>query len=317
MKSTRTFFKQLFKVFLFIALLSPTLFMSNCNKGSVEIFDIIDTVVNCSLPYVVHFYPDATYGSGDVDFEWDFGDGSSETIRTPVHIYENTGLYNVTLTITNKDAKESKNIALDLREESLPIIPFFEMEAGGPKNWAPTQMYFDNFSEHATSYYWDFGDGYSSILKNPEHIFAQEGDFTVSLGAICEGDTVFQTKNLSILPPPDDIYIDEVAVWLPSGFNNTELYCNVYYDIYTVDDEGPTVVASSFPVTFPIREEIFFFHGNWDDDILTFEIWEVGNANDPVYVFDIPMYRIQDNFYPSVLVWENGDYGAEVLVGYE
>ena len=315
MKSTSINSKNILRVFIVLLFLSPAFLLTNCNKGMVKIYNIIDTVENCSTPYIVNFFPDAEYGNGDVSYEWDFGDGSSSTERNPVHVYENTGLFQVTLTITNKDAKESKTVALDLQEESISIIPYFEMHSAGSHAWAPVEMFFDNYSEHATSYIWDFGDEFSATNENPTHIYTQEGDYTVSLGAICNGDTAFQNRDLTVLPPPNDIYIDQVTVWLPDGFIGTDLYCVVFYSNFTVEESDVYNVVD-FPVVFPIREEIFHFHGDYDDDVLAFEIWEIGNDSEPVYVFTIPMYRIQDNYYPSLLGWENGDFAAEVTVDY-
>lgn len=308
--------KIIFRI-LFVALvISPVFFLTNCNKGSVKIYGIIDTVENCKAPYIVSFYPDAEYGSGDVHYRWRFGDGTESSERTPVHVYENTGVYNVILEITNKDAVDTKSISLDLSAESLPIIPYFEMEATGKYSWAPVEMNFYNESQHATSFYWDFGDGYNINIENPQHVFTQQGDFTVTLGAICSGDTAFYERELSVLPPPSDIYIDEVAVWLPNSFLGANLYCVAYYDIFTVEESPTAVGITSFPVIFPIREDIFHFTGNYNSDLLAFEIWEEGNVSEPVYIFEIPMYQLQDMYYPEIVGWENGDYAAEVALAY-
>lgn len=316
MKSSSASAKRIIGIITAAAFILPV-FLFSCNKGSVKIYDIIDTVENCKIPYVVSFYPDAEYGPGDVSYEWSFGDGKTSNERTPVHVYEETGVYNVILTITNKEVKDSKSISLDLSTESIPILPYFEMEAAGKYAWAPVEMNFYNESQHATSYYWKFGDGYSSTLKNPQHVFLVEGDYEISLGALCSGDTAFQTRELSVLPPPEDIYIDEVAVWLPDAYLGANLYCVAYYDnIFTIEESPTAVGISQYPVVFPIREDIFHFQGDYDDALLTFEIWEEGNYNEPVYIFDIPTYRLQDMFYPNLLVWESNDYAAEVSLDY-
>jgi PKD repeat protein len=316
MKSLHASTKIIIRLIALSAVLFPLFLLTNCNKGSVKIYNIIDTVENCKVPYIVSFYPDAEYGPGDVSYEWSFGDGTTANERTPVHVYEETGIYNVILTITNKEVRESKSISLDLSSESLPVVPYFEMEATGKYAWAPVEMNFFNESERATSYYWEFGDGYSSTLKNPQHVFLEQGDHNITLGAICSGDTAFQTRELTVLPPPSEIYIDEVAVWLPNSFLGANLYCVAYYDIFTIEESPTAVGISSFPVVFPIREDIFHFHGDYDDAYLTFEVWEEGNFNEPVYIFDIPMYAIQDQFYPNMLVWENNSYAAEVYLDY-
>lgn len=59
---------------------------------------------------------------------------------------------------------------------------------------------FVNASANADFYSWDFGDGDTSSLANPEHTFAAPGDYTVALIASRCGraDTLFQTVNIVV-----------------------------------------------------------------------------------------------------------------------
>jgi hypothetical protein len=62
----------------------------------------------------------------------------------------------------------------------------------------------------ALSYYWDFGDGSSSVVENPiPHVFTTGGLYTVSL--IIEnssGMTAVATVNIDVLPD-DGVFVDE------------------------------------------------------------------------------------------------------------
>ncbi len=49
------------------------------------------------------------------------------------------------------------------------------------------EVSFINESINATSYHWDFGDGDSSTLKNPGHVYQTPGEYTVTLTAIIDG----------------------------------------------------------------------------------------------------------------------------------
>lgn len=40
---------------------------------------------------------------------------------------------------------------------------------------------FENLSSNASSWFWDFGDGNTSFLQNPSHVYTQGGDYTVTL----------------------------------------------------------------------------------------------------------------------------------------
>lgn len=43
---------------------------------------------------------------------------------------------------------------------------------------------FENISEKADTYIWDFGDGDTSSVTNPEHVYARSGNYEVRLSAI-------------------------------------------------------------------------------------------------------------------------------------
>jgi PKD repeat protein len=58
------------------------------------------------LPLAVQFSDDST-GSPTV-WEWSWGDlTANDTIRNPVHVFNATGLYTVTLTVTNADGSNT------------------------------------------------------------------------------------------------------------------------------------------------------------------------------------------------------------------
>lgn len=61
---------------------------------------------------------------------------------------------------------------------------------------------FDNRSQNATSYWWDFGDGTVSALDSPEHEYANEGVYTVTLFAISPCDTAIFVETIHLLLAP-------------------------------------------------------------------------------------------------------------------
>lgn len=120
----------------------------------------------------------------DLTYDWDFGDGSphSDAIN-PSHHYGFVGSpFTVTLTATNgigctstlvmKDmitVNSSSLTAFVVKPDSVVNIPvytfsFLDQSTGGPLTW-----------------HWDFGDGTTSIQKNPEHTYADTGRYKVTL----------------------------------------------------------------------------------------------------------------------------------------
>ena len=45
----------------------------------------------------------------DVDVKWNFGDGSTSSEQNPMHTYEESGPYTVTLTVTDSEGAEAFN----------------------------------------------------------------------------------------------------------------------------------------------------------------------------------------------------------------
>ncbi len=63
------------------------------------------------------------------------------------------------------------------------------------------EVAFTNFSQNATSYSWDFGDGNTSTDENPTHIYATEGDYTVTLTARDGSDDAMFSEDITITDP--------------------------------------------------------------------------------------------------------------------
>lgn len=58
---------------------------------------------------------------------------------------------------------------------------------------------FENCSQDADSYVWDFGDGSTSTLESPNHIYKKGDVYTVSMKATGKGDDQIITRELEIV----------------------------------------------------------------------------------------------------------------------
>lgn len=61
---------------------------------------------------------------------------------------------------------------------------------------------FQNTSENANTFDWDFGDGNGSIEENPSHIYTAEETFTIHLEVTNADGSDEASRNLLINPPP-------------------------------------------------------------------------------------------------------------------
>lgn len=133
-----------------------------------------------------------------VSWFWDFGDGTFSTLQSPTHQYSISGLYNISLTVTNSkgcsqstffpglvDLNQCKLNGIPLDPSSLPPIvdPSNPITGNLPLAHlcAPQLVQFANPDSSANSWFWDFGDGNHSTTANPSHMYQNPGLYTVQL----------------------------------------------------------------------------------------------------------------------------------------
>ena len=126
-------------------------------------------------PSVVNF----TSFSQDADAHlWDFGDGTTSTNQHPSHIYNSPGVYSVSLIAMNTLGCSDTM----LRQQYIRVLgPVTNFTASAFAGCHPFQVDFNDLSQDAVDWSWFFGDGYSSSVQNPTHVFQDTGSFTVSL----------------------------------------------------------------------------------------------------------------------------------------
>lgn len=84
------------------------------------------------------------------------------------------------------------------------VIPVADFSASPISGTVPLTVTFVNSSTNATDYLWDFGDGITSTVTNPSHIYSQAGAFTISLAAGngIATDTLTRTGYITTVAPP-------------------------------------------------------------------------------------------------------------------
>ena len=151
-------------------------------------------------PFTTYFQ---NYSQNAVKYSWSFGDGGSSEKANPSYIFDEPGTWFVTLTAWSADNQIS--VYTDsIRVNDVPQARFSMDAQGEPGSGLP--VYFYNYSRGAESYLWDFGDGSTSILKEPDHNFSKKkitdikltvtsvkgcSDTTVLRDAFKEGEPVF------------------------------------------------------------------------------------------------------------------------------
>lgn len=114
---------------------------------------------------------------------WDFGDGATSALQNPSHTYTTTGVYPVTLKVTNGYDGWIAASPSQIAVYSLPAVSFAAVPVTGT---AGTTVAFTDTSTGAPTplaWYWDFGDGYTSTYQSPSHQYAAFGVYSVNHSA--------------------------------------------------------------------------------------------------------------------------------------
>ena len=131
-----------------------------------------------------HFYDTSIINAPDsiVSFLWDFGDGTNSIVQNPVKLFLNDGTYNVELTVSSNNSC-SNDTTIAVLVNPYPSANFTFTEACINQNSIFSNQSTINPTTIPLSFTWIFGDGDSSNLENPSHIFTSPGLYNVKLFA--------------------------------------------------------------------------------------------------------------------------------------
>jgi PKD repeat protein len=133
-----------------------------------------------TYPMDVQFYANSTGATG---WFWDFGDGNTSTEENPLHTYLDSCGCTVTLIIYNDlctlelahppiQVGEPDTSGISVGNEGTPVVQ---------KGCAPLNVNFSQIVLGAVAWHWDFGDGDTSNLQFPHHLYTQPGIYDVYL----------------------------------------------------------------------------------------------------------------------------------------
>lgn len=185
-------------------------------------------------------------------FIWQFPGGmpASSSVQNPVVVYNAPGTYTVTLIAINPVGRDTLIMYNVISAFPGPTAGFNSAVNG-------KVVAFTNTSTQATSYSWNFGDGFTSAQANPSHTYGSLGTYTVCLTAtgLCGSEEICKT-----------IIIDSALIQCadPNWFNFISNDCGdmhlfgglatgeppVYCDGQTVRIENNSSPAASIQTTY-------------------------------------------------------------------
>ena len=193
---------------------SVTLTASNNCGSDMEIKNVIIV-----LPPIADFFANVTQGcaplmvqftdqssNNPTSWSWTLPGGAptSSTQQNPTVVYNFPGTFTVTLTVMNSAGQDIMTITGYITVQAPPNAGFNSNSSGLTAN-------FTNTSTNATSYLWNFGDGFTSSAVNPAHTYATGGTYAVTLTATGPCGSDIQVNNVVIQGPPDPAFSANVT----------------------------------------------------------------------------------------------------------
>ena len=143
-------------------------------------------------------FTDTTTGGVPLTRLWDFGDGTTSTLLNPTHVYNAAGNYTVMLTVT--DAAGTATATRIVPIIGLPVASFTLSAATG---LAPLTVTFtDTSAGNPLAWAWTFGDGTTSTLQNPFHVYTVPGVYNVTLTVTNLAGFASVTKTVTVTGVP-------------------------------------------------------------------------------------------------------------------
>lgn len=139
---------------------------------------------------------------------WSFGDGSTSTQQNPIHSYSISGTYTVCLTVTNFCGTNTscQNLIVTCNN---PTASFSYTNGVGTTN------FLDLTNNNPVRWLWDFGDGTTDTIRNPQHGYLYTGNFYVCLTAwnSCGSSDTCMLVSVTTIGIEDQLFSDGLTVF--------------------------------------------------------------------------------------------------------
>jgi PKD repeat protein len=198
----------------------------------------------------------AGLGTTITSYHWTFGDGDSSAVQNPSHDYKFSGHYTVCLTIEGVNAggikcKDKECHMINIKgcgddTTRCRLSPKFEYK-NDSTNFTFTDKSVAGAGTTITSWKWTFGDGDSSLVENPTHVYAKQGKYLVCLvitGKNTAGGTTCkerECKGIDTRHPHRDIIEEENTSMMHFYPNPAKDVVNINYTMAAAGQVNITV----------------------------------------------------------------------------
>jgi PKD repeat protein len=169
------------------------------------------------------------------------GEPMSSTENNPKVVYANAGKHSVILTVYNAFGNDQEVKVGYVDVIGLPVANF-GMDTSG------LTVTFSDSSHHADAYLWEFGDGTTADVAEPEHSYASAGTYLVRM-------TIQNACGVSVLEKYVSVGITVTGT--PEWLGAFRLFPNPTTDAFTVEMSGEAADEVEFALFAPNGQEVY------------------------------------------------------------
>lgn len=247
----------------------------------LPILSFVANPISGCVPLKVTF--NAINGTSFDDYYWDFGNNQHGNINPVQVIYDVVDTFDVKLKMTTMFGCKKDTIVPNLiTTYSVPIASFYPdppvvSELNG-------EIHFINTSIGSTTYFWNFGDPYSTnntdFSMNTVHLYSQPNTYTVSLVVTNSFGCSDTTQSIVTIRP-------DVAIYIPNTFTPNDDGINDVFKPVGVGIQGYNYKMEIFDRWGEKIFETTDFNEGWNGT------YRGQKAKEGVYAYYIVLYDIK------------------------
>lgn len=200
-------------------------------------------------PFSLSFI-NASSAASALNYLWTFSDGTTSTLENPTHTFTQVGTYNYTLTIStsNKCVNTSQFTAANsITVNPTPIASFTATPLIASIFDSEISIYNTSLTNINSTWFYTFGDGFTSNITNPIHSYSTYGDFIITQTITNEFGCKHSAEiTITILP--------EFRFWIPNAFTPSNQ--DNLNDVFK-------------PIVFGVEKYHFMIFDRWGELIFT------------------------------------------------
>ena len=208
----------------------------NIDRQGDGIYDETFTINQTWQPVISSFEADIVMGSKPLlvsftdrssgeptNWTWSFGDGNTSDEQNPTNVYQDNGLYNVTLMVSNEWGCDTLTRVAYIDVTPQTLVANF---SGAPTEGSAslTVQFIDTSTGNPTTWFWGFGDKETSTEQHPVHTYRAPGTYNVSLTVTnaAGSNTTTRAGYITVSRAPGQGILWDVPLSITSGtFNRT------------------------------------------------------------------------------------------------